>query len=57
MIADIEFRWVKRKIPFDPVNYVAVLQFRKKEFWANTENYPDGLHEWADWQDVPVEEE
>ena len=62
MIADIEFRWLKRKTgrqAFVPVNTMAnshrlaeeyedVLQFRKQQIPSMT---------WTDWQDVPVVEE
>jgi hypothetical protein len=50
MITDIEFRWVKRKIQFDSVNFVNVLQFRKQVVL----NIGYG---WTNWQDVPVVEE
>ena len=61
MIADIEFRWVKRdgKRKFDPINGAdlawikrkKVLQFRKCETFDGSPRY------WTDWQDVPVVEE
>lgn len=56
MIADIDFRWVKRKIAFDPINYENVLQFRKRipdDQWC----YANPEHQWTRWQDVPVVEE
>jgi len=69
MIADIDFRWVKRieNVPIKGCEMtlateVKALQYRKnveiEPKWVDTDN---GLmlcsHQWTDWQDVPVVEE
>ena len=58
MIADIEFRWVKRIEPMIAYadgrvdgDVIKVLQFRKHEVFGNSTIFV------SDWQDVPVVEE
>lgn len=60
MIADIEFRWVKREVNKDmltskPADYERVLQFRKKIM--KSDPFGAWIDEWTPWQDVPVVEE
>lgn len=63
MIADIEFRWVRRQVPLNhdmQINAVfsiqkEILQFRK-QFCPNMDEL-NRVYEWTDWQDVPVVEE